>query len=251
MDIKELQTIWDALGRKDPLRAGLPCDERLYGEWSRDDFFATGVIEIDALLACVETKGLARSRRRALDFGCGIGRLTQPLGAIFDEVHGVDIAPSLIEAADRRNSHGHRCRYHLNDTNDLKIFRDNQFDLILCMRTLQYMEPRYARRYLAEFVRVLDYWGALVFQLPAGPRRRSPGRLLKQFVGAILPGETRERLLATKVRTPDGPVLVTHSLGRKEVEICLQGCGAEIVDVVEDDLAGPQWQSLRYCVTKC
>ena len=38
-------------------------------------------------------------RRRALDFGCGIGRATIPLAGHFDEVVGVDVAPGMIEQA--------------------------------------------------------------------------------------------------------------------------------------------------------
>ena len=39
---------------------------------------------------------------RALDFGCGVGRLVMPLASRFDEAVGVDISPSMIEIARAR-----------------------------------------------------------------------------------------------------------------------------------------------------
>ncbi len=50
-------------------------------------------------------------KRRALDFGCGVGRLTQALARHFNIVDGVDIAPSMIELANQFNRSGGRCRY--------------------------------------------------------------------------------------------------------------------------------------------
>jgi cyclopropane fatty-acyl-phospholipid synthase-like methyltransferase len=47
--------------------------------WTTEEFFATGVTEIAALMAEARGFGLPASRRRALDFGCGLGRLTQAL----------------------------------------------------------------------------------------------------------------------------------------------------------------------------
>jgi len=55
--------------------------------------------------AYIESLGVEPSGGRALDFGCGLGRLTQPLAERFDEAVGVDIAASMIEGA-RRQSGG-------------------------------------------------------------------------------------------------------------------------------------------------
>ena len=44
-----------------------------------------------------------------LDIGCGVGRLTQALSSRFDECWGVDIAPSMIESANKLNRCPDRC----------------------------------------------------------------------------------------------------------------------------------------------
>lgn len=55
-----------------------------------------------------------------LDFGCGVGRLTQPLADHFNWFYGVDIVPSMIELANKYNPHGERCKYILNETSDFQ-----------------------------------------------------------------------------------------------------------------------------------
>src|ERR1700682_912533 len=51
---------------------------------------------------------------RHLDFGCGVGRLTQGPASYFASVRGVDIAPSMIELAKRHNRYPDVCHYDLN-----------------------------------------------------------------------------------------------------------------------------------------
>jgi ubiquinone/menaquinone biosynthesis C-methylase UbiE len=113
----------------------------------------------------MDSLGQGFPRGRALDFGCGVGRLTQPLADHYEEVVGVDIAPSMIELAENLNRRGDRCSYVLNESDDLRAFCDSGFDLIYSNITLQHMEPRYAFRYIKEFLRVLSGDGLLVFYM--------------------------------------------------------------------------------------
>jgi hypothetical protein len=41
------------------------------------------------------------------------------------------------------NRHGDRCRYHVNARNDLSLFADDTFDLVLTLIVLQHMQPKY------------------------------------------------------------------------------------------------------------
>ncbi|WP_420485333.1 class I SAM-dependent methyltransferase [Iningainema tapete] len=107
------------------------------------------------------------SRKTALDFGCGVGRLSQAMVQYFETVHGVDISPSMLKLADKYNQHGSKCKYHLNDQDNLKLFPDNYFDFIYSKITLQHMEPQYSRRYIREFLRILAPQGLLIFQIPS------------------------------------------------------------------------------------
>ena len=54
MDIKELQKNWDEFGRNDPLWAILTLPNKRWNKWQVDEFFETGVKEIDAVMKYVE-----------------------------------------------------------------------------------------------------------------------------------------------------------------------------------------------------
>jgi len=177
MDLKELQNNWDEFGKTDPLWAILTDPHRKGGKWDPDEFFALGRREIAGLMRTVQPIGLPARREAALDFGCGVGRLTQGLCAWFDRCCGVDIAPSMIELARQYNAHGGKCEYFLNASSDLQIFPDNSFDLVYSKIVLQHIEPQYSTSYIKEFVRVLRPGGLVVFQIPDRPRAaQAPGQ---------------------------------------------------------------------------
>lgn len=167
VDLRDLRDTWNELGRRDAMWAVLSGPFEGRRDWNAEDFFRTGVEEVEAVLARCASLGAAPARDRALDFGCGIGRLSQALAQHFREVDGVDIASAMLEQARQHNRAGDRCRFHLNDSDSLALFGDATFDFVYTSITLQHMEPRYSRRFLAEFFRVVKPGGVVVFQIPA------------------------------------------------------------------------------------
>src|SRR5437660_12935525 len=103
MSIQELKRTWDQFGKTDPLWAILSVPDKKGNRWRLDDFFDSGIQEIDSVIEYMKSLGLAVRHQRALDFGCGVGRLTQALAKHFDEVIGLDIAPSMLQLARRYN----------------------------------------------------------------------------------------------------------------------------------------------------
>ena len=167
-EFRNLRETWDTLGAEDPLWAVLSAPGTRGNRWDPEEFFATGQAEIAYLFDDLAARGVAMQRGRALDFGCGVGRLTQALAERFDRVDGVDIAPSMVAAARRFNRHGDRCAYHVNDSADLSLFGDGAFDLIYSRITLQHIPPEFTMRYVVEFARVLSSGGVAVVHIPAG-----------------------------------------------------------------------------------
>ena len=100
-DIRRLKQTWDELGRKDPLWAILSVPDKKGNKWRLDEFFETGRREIQDVLSYLRGRNLTSTGRRVLDFGCGVGRLSQALAEHFDEVHGVDLSDSMIAIARR------------------------------------------------------------------------------------------------------------------------------------------------------
>ena len=138
---EQLGRHWHAFGERDPLWAVLTLPGTRAGRWDVEEFFRTGVVEITTLMAALEGLGRPRSRRAALDFGCGVGRVTQALGDVFERVDGVDIAESMLERAREMNRHGSRCRYLHNTSPDLGGLPDGSYDFIYSVYVLQHMDP--------------------------------------------------------------------------------------------------------------
>lgn len=167
MNLTDLQRHWDAFGRHDPMWAILTDPARKGGRWTADEFFATGVAEISGVMVDARALGLPAQRRRALDFGCGLGRLTQALAAHADHALGLDVAPSMIDQARVFNRHGARVEYRVQAAPPFDAVPDRSVDLVYTGRVLQHIAPEYSRRYISELARVLAPGGFLSFDVPS------------------------------------------------------------------------------------
>ncbi|MFH1537745.1 MAG: class I SAM-dependent methyltransferase [bacterium] len=240
---------FDAWGKHDPLWAILTAPGKKGNKWKTDEFFKTGVEQVDGVIKYLETIPVDLKRGRALDFGCGVGRLTQALGNYFDEVCGVDIAPSMIKLANDYNGHGEKIKYFINKTNDLSIFPDNEFDFILTLITLQHMEPRYSMKYMKEFIRILKFGGVLVFQIPAAYARPSFGKRIEQSIRYRTPVFIIKLIYSLEGKEVRPPLMEMYGIDRDEVERLLNDNGAKVIDVLSMAKGKPP-PNFRYCVTK-
>jgi SAM-dependent methyltransferase len=169
--LDDVRGTWDHLGATDAMVAVIgPIDS---GDWDADAFLELGREEIKALFGDLGRLGEVPAGR-ALDFGCGLGRLTQALCERLGSCDGVDIAESMLEGARRLNRYGDGCRFHLNQRSDLSLFDDASFDLVYSGRVLQHMPPEYAIGYMKEFVRVTRPGGMIVFQVPSRRQQLDP-----------------------------------------------------------------------------
>ena len=162
----EQHQVWESWAQADPLWAILSDPNQKGGKWDIDEFFANGVVDIDELLEATASRGLTPRRGRSLDFGCGIGRLTQALAAEFEHVDGVDISETMVSLAREHNRFGDRCTFHVNGEPDLSLFDDGVFDLVFSTIVLQHNPPDLAQSYIEEFVRILAPGGIAVFDMP-------------------------------------------------------------------------------------
>jgi SAM-dependent methyltransferase len=157
---------WDRLADTDALWAVLTAPGTKGGQWNVDEFFATGDAEIAHVLTVAETLGRPSSRERALDFGCGVGRLTRALAARFDAVVGVDVSAGMIEQAQRHNGMYPACEFRLNTDEDLRQFGSDSFDFVYSNIVLQHLRsvPEITG-YLDELIRITRPDGLTVFGL--------------------------------------------------------------------------------------
>jgi ubiquinone/menaquinone biosynthesis C-methylase UbiE len=245
--LRSLRRHWDQFGRSDPFWAVLTAPEKKGNRWSTEDFLKTGRDEIAALITYLDANGLGVRRRRALDFGCGAGRLTHALADHFDQVVGIDIAPSMIDVARRLHAHRPIIEFRVNSSNRLESIASDSIDLVYTLLVLQHMPPRYIREYLAEFIRVLSPGGVLIFQLPADTA-----------FPVVIEGGGLKRMLPVQVisivravrRMREFPRMEMHGLARSDVEALLARLGAPVVDVIDDRAHVADTPGFRYCAVK-
>lgn len=163
MNLKEINKNWTLLGNEDPMWAILTNPAKKGNRWTEDEFFETGKMEIKQMLESCTQWG-AVSYGRALDFGCGVGRLTQALAEHFESVDGVDISGSMINNAQKLNRFPDRVVYHLNTRENLSLLPSNQYDFICSLIVLQHMPAVLQRNYISDFFRLLKLGGVAYFQ---------------------------------------------------------------------------------------
>lgn len=112
---------------------------------SEEEFDATGLNEINALILpelILMTGGRDPKELKFLEIGCGIGRMTKHLAAIFGEVHSTDVSGEMIRQASERLDHLQNV--HLHETNgvDLAALPDDYFDVAFSAYVFQHVPSK-------------------------------------------------------------------------------------------------------------
>jgi ubiquinone/menaquinone biosynthesis C-methylase UbiE len=157
-------------------------------------------------------------------------------------VVGVDIAPSMIEQAQRINRHPERCTYVVNVDDDLRRFPSASFDFVISRIVLQHLPRPLAERYLKEFLRLLSDGGVLVVQIPSRRIRRRR----RYLISRLLPGV----FSALRKMTGRPPRIPMHVIPRREVLAIIRAFGARVIHVAPDGASGADFESLVYYVTR-
>jgi SAM-dependent methyltransferase len=138
-------------------------------EWDADEFYASGAENIrDLVVSELELLTGGRDPRtlRALDIGCGMGRLTRALGAIFGEAHGVDVSGEMVDRGNNQLAHVRNVQLHETNGVDFALFEDASFDFVFSFIVFQHVPSREAVvSNLREAHRVLKPGSTFKFQV--------------------------------------------------------------------------------------
>ena len=246
---------WNSLAQNDALKSILT----LAGDdtsWDLDGFFETGRADIERLMADIERLMPSLPKRRALDFGCGVGRLTQALKSHFDEVIGVDRAASMIALAQEYDRSSAKCEFVINRRPHLRRFTGNTFDLVYSRLVLQHIPPTQIKRYIQELLRLLAPGGLFVFQLPTAindPRQAfCNAPVLGGQLKLSLPGWLVHSYRQVKYHVYRSvvPHMEMFGMARETVVDLVEGCDGQIVEIRADRSHGTSEPGFEYWVTK-
>lgn len=242
MKLNSLQKHWETFAQQDPMWAILTEPGKRDRAWNEEEFFATGVHQIADMLSWMRWVLPLNKLDRVVDFGCGIGRLTQALADHAGKVTGVDIAPTMIELARAKNRKTN-CEFVCNERSDLSVFGEDSIDFVYTSITLQHIPPKFARVYLTEFFRILKPGGAVCFQLPTEARtdRTALHRIHRLWL---------QRARSVAGSWQGNPVMEMHGHPEPEVrKLCLEH-GMSIVALRTNGAGGPDWSGLEYLAVK-
>ena len=107
---------------------------------------------------------------RALEVGCGPGRIMLPMSARFGEIHGVDISAEMVRLARERLRETPNAHPQVNNGADLGAFADDSFDFVYSYAVFQHIPSReVVFDYLSETRRVLRAGGLVRCQINGLP----------------------------------------------------------------------------------
>jgi SAM-dependent methyltransferase len=96
---------WEALGASEPFWAVLTDDAYLHRNLTGERlerFLASGEGHVERVWRAIQRAGVFPYRPdSALDFGCGVGRVTLALADRCGSVLGADVSPSMLQVAER------------------------------------------------------------------------------------------------------------------------------------------------------
>jgi len=191
---EQMKADWDERAKHGTLRY-------VTGGMDEAEFDASGVEDVALLLSDVTPH--LNSHERALDIGCGPGRMLLPLGAHFREVWGTDVSAEMI--AQGRGRIGHHEHVHLLETSGsgLDGVPSDHFDFCFSMYALECIGDRQIiARNFEEAWRVLRVGG-----------------LIKLQVAGIYPGNPFRPFYEQRVDTWFGARFTTAEISRLAEEI--------------------------------
>lgn len=198
---------WRLWGQRDPYYGVLtdPKFRRDSIEANRQNFFESGQAFIGHWLAEIERHFGALPRERALDFGCGVGRLTIPLSEHFDAVVGLDISQAMLEEAGR-NSANRKIDYLLSDDTLSRV--EGTFDFVNSCIVLQHIPVTRGMALLTQLLARVRTGGGCLIQLST-KRNYSWWRELRYQIRHAVPGgQAMMNLLGG--RAADSPVMAMN-----------------------------------------
>ena len=141
-----------------------------------EEFFATAADVVHTLEAALQRFPAGDRRgRRALEIGCGPGRLMRPMSWNFGEIHGVDVSGEMIRLAKAKLINVPNAFPRATSGTDLAGYEDDSFDYVYSYAVFQHIPSRdVVFAYLSEARRVLKVGGIAHCQINGLPPVAKP-----------------------------------------------------------------------------
>ena len=231
---------WERFAQTDPYFAVLTAPD-FHGKLSgnaRRKFFDSGVEHIDSVLSIIrERLDPDFEPQRALDFGCGVGRLVIPLAAQCDQVTGVDVSPTMLAEArvNCEQAGATNVELVLGD-DDISGVRGS-FDFVHSYIVLQHIPAERGEKLIKRLVGVLAPAGVAMLHVTYKSGLRSSSSRLFYWARVNVPGAQR-LLNLLRGRAVSAPIMQLNEYSITRVLDLLRREGCPEVHVRFSDHGG-------------
>ncbi len=148
--------IWEDLAANDAYYAVVTFDKfrasNIDSE-AKEDFFQTGRDHVKRIWNEIESGfGVDLKPRRALDYGCGVGRVLVAMAEKCETVVGVDISPTMLDET-RKNCAGRDvANVELRDAADFAAAEGETYDLVHSYIVLQHIDPKIGNELIRKMI---------------------------------------------------------------------------------------------------
>lgn len=198
---------WAIWGEHDPY-FGVLFEERYKREnltpEALEEFFASGVRQIGEMAGQIRHVFGPFQTATALDFGCGVGRLTRAMASMCDHVIGLDVSPGMV--AEARKIAPDNVEYLLS-------LSDQTFDWINSVIVFQHIPPERGYAILEDLLRRVNRSGVISLQFTLYKDARFLPTALGSLQSARWDGRSLEPLRITPA-APGAMMMYDYDLTR-------------------------------------
>ena len=180
----DLKKTWVKYGEEEPYWSVLTEDDYKSNliENNYEKFYETGVEEVKNIENILKKYNQTLKNKIILDFGCGVGRLTNACTQYSLNVYGIDISEAHLKIA--KNKVKLAKFFILKEKSNLPEL-PNKPEIIISLLTLQHNEPNLIKRCLIVLLNTLQNHGVAIIQIPfkiSSTLVNSPGKMQMHFL---------------------------------------------------------------------
>jgi SAM-dependent methyltransferase len=214
---RTMSKIWDYYGSRDPHYGVLSAPEFRAGRMTPEvlaRFFESGVEKVDSALSWTEAAFGPVSRGVALDYGCGVGRLTKRLVDHFDLVVAADTSDGMLKITGD-NLAGRNVKLE-----HASSMAEDPVNFILSMLVFQHIPPTEGEIVLRRLARRLNGSGAIDMPI------RYRGGFVRSVLRVVRSG------LQSVIRSAEPRIpMYVYNLERVRSVLAKEGCTVTVNEI--------------------
>lgn len=154
---------WNKIGEKDPFHGVLSGNDFHIDRINEEkliDFYKSGEEWVEHIIKKYKEYfgNQVAQFNEALDFGCGVGRITIPLSKFSKNVVGMDISEGMLNIAREQSKKYNNIYYVLSDDN-LSFVENKTFDLVHTFIVLQHIPVNRGEKIIGNLISKINRGG--------------------------------------------------------------------------------------------